>query len=245
MTNDFFNLYIFVCTFQWTSSECLTNVTTTIKVIVNISYIKEESVEHVVSKLNGYHDNIEFTYEIENDGKLPFLDVLLICKDYEVETTVYHKSTNNEICLHWQSFSPTTWKQGMPQTLVSGAFKVCSKDQHLQNEIKHLKKVFRDINGYPNWRIEETTEKVKNQNKMTWSTQVTTNTEENEHLLMLPYKGKVGETILKSLQNTLKSVIPVNNTCKIIYTGTKLASKFSIKDKISKEHKQQSAMSRS
>ena len=50
-------------------------------------------------------------------------------------------------------------------------------------------------------------------------------------------EGKVGETTLKSLRNTLKSVIPANNTCKIIYTGTKLASKFSIKDKISKEHK--------
>ena len=33
--------------------------------------------------------NIEFTYEIENDGKLPFLDVLVIRKDYEAETTVY------------------------------------------------------------------------------------------------------------------------------------------------------------
>ena len=108
---------------------------------------------------------------------------------------------------------------------------------NLQNEIKHLKKVFRDINGYPNWIIEQTIEKVKNQNEMTRSTQVTTNTEENEHLLMLPYKGKVGETTLKSLQNTLKSVIPANSLCKIIYTGTKLASKFNIKDKISKEHK--------
>ena len=45
-----------------------------------ISYIKEESIEHVPSKLNGYHDNIEFTFEIENDGKLSFLDVLVIIK---------------------------------------------------------------------------------------------------------------------------------------------------------------------
>ena len=69
------------------------------------------------------------------------------------------------------------------------------------------------------------------------STQLKSNTEENEDLLMLAYKGEVGEATLKSLRNTLKSVIPANNTCKIIYTGTKLASKFNIKDKISKEHK--------
>ena len=72
-----------------------------------ISYIKEETIEHVLSKSNGCHDNIEFTYEIENDGKLPFLDVLVIRKDYEVETTVYCKSTSNDIHLHWQSFPPT------------------------------------------------------------------------------------------------------------------------------------------
>ena len=54
-----------------------------------ISYIKEESIELVLSKLNGYHDNKEFIYEIENNGKLPFLDVLVICKDYEIEATVY------------------------------------------------------------------------------------------------------------------------------------------------------------
>ena len=49
-----------------------------------ISYIKEESIEHVLSKLNGYHDIIEFTYEIETDSKLPFLDVLVIRKNYVV-----------------------------------------------------------------------------------------------------------------------------------------------------------------
>ena len=103
-----------------------------------ISYIKEESIAHVLSKLSGYHDNIEFTHEIENDGKLPFSDVLVILKDYEVETAVSRKSTNNDIYLHWQSFSPTTWKRWTLQTLVSRAFKVCSNDQHLQNYIKHV-----------------------------------------------------------------------------------------------------------
>ena len=39
---------------------------------------------YVLSKFSGYHDNIEFKYKIENDGKLPFLDVLVIHKDDEV-----------------------------------------------------------------------------------------------------------------------------------------------------------------
>ena len=85
-------------------------------------------------------------------------------------------------------------------------------------------------------RIGRSSTAVKSQNETTRSTQVTTNTELDVYLLMLPYKGEVGETTLKSLRNTLKSVIPANNTFKIISTGTKLASKFNIKDKISEEH---------
>ena len=106
-----------------------------------ISYIKEESIEHVLSKLNGYHDNTEFTYEIESDGKLPFLDVLVIPKEYEIETTVYRKSTNNDIYLHWQSFSPTSWRRGSLQTLVSRAFRVCSNDSW-KMKLNTLRKCF-------------------------------------------------------------------------------------------------------
>ena len=51
---------------------------------------------------------------------------------------------------------------------------------------------------------------------------------------MLPYQGKVGEKTLKSLRNTLKSAILASNSCKFMYTGTKLGSKFNIKYKISK-----------
>ena len=40
--------------------------------------------------------------------------------------------------------------------------------------------MFRDINDYPNWIIEQTIEKVKNLNQMPRSIQVTTNTEKKE-----------------------------------------------------------------
>ena len=52
-----------------------------------ISYVKEEYIEHDLSKLNSYHDNIKFTYETEKDCKLPFSDVLIIRKVSGVETS--------------------------------------------------------------------------------------------------------------------------------------------------------------
>ena len=175
MINDFFNHYILFRTFQWTSSECLTNITITVKVAMVI-YIHCEN-GWLNLRLEAYLETCkhlrrsflweQFMAEAVNWFHKNFFDVLVICKDYVIETTVYHKSTNNDRYLHWQSFSPTTWKRGTLQTLVSRAFKVWSNDQHLQNEIKHLKKVFRDINGYPNWIIEQTIKKEKSQNEMT------------------------------------------------------------------------------
>ena len=65
MTNDFFNHYIFVRTFQWTSSECLTNVTITVKVSM-VTYIHCENgpleradeyivIEEIISHLSRRH----------------------------------------------------------------------------------------------------------------------------------------------------------------------------------------------
>ena len=64
-------------------------------------FIKTGYVEHVLVRLNSFHKNIQFTYELENQNKLPFLDVLLIRRGNKIETTIYRKSINNDIYLNW------------------------------------------------------------------------------------------------------------------------------------------------
>ena len=41
-----------------------------------ISIIKEKSIAHVLTVLNNFHKNIEFTYEMEENGKIAFLDII-------------------------------------------------------------------------------------------------------------------------------------------------------------------------
>ena len=70
------------------------------------------SIEHVLSILNSFHQNIEFTYELEQNGTVNFLDVMLIRTNDTLQTTIYRKSTHNGVYLHWNSFAPRTWKCG-------------------------------------------------------------------------------------------------------------------------------------
>ena len=68
-------------------------------------YVKLGSVEYVLPVLNSFHDNIKFTYEQENNIRLPLLDVLFI-RDYEkLNTTFFCEDAHNNPYFHWDSFS--------------------------------------------------------------------------------------------------------------------------------------------
>ena len=62
--------------------------------------VKTDSVNEILLKLNSFHMNIQFTYEVESNNMLPFLHVLSIRKNNDIETTVYRKPTNKDIYLN-------------------------------------------------------------------------------------------------------------------------------------------------
>ena len=75
-----------------------------------ISYVKIGSIKHVLCLLNSFDGNIQFTFESESKGALPFLVVLLCRNGRELTTTIYRKKTNNDVYLNWSTFAPFNWK---------------------------------------------------------------------------------------------------------------------------------------
>ena len=65
----------------------------------NICFVKIGTINYITKILNNFDANITFTYEVEKDCKLPFLDVLLIKKGNNIITTVYCKATTNKFTL--------------------------------------------------------------------------------------------------------------------------------------------------
>ena len=56
-----------------------------------ITFVKIGTVDHILSMLNNFDPNIQFTYETEYNFKLAFLDVMLYRDGENAVTTVYRK----------------------------------------------------------------------------------------------------------------------------------------------------------
>ena len=187
--------------------------------------------------MNSFHKNIKFTLEEEKDNKISFLDVLILRNGSSIETTVYRKFKHNDVFLHWDSFSPNSWKVGTLKTLLLRAFVVCSNEQLLNREIEHLRNVFHHTNGHPKAVIQNVISKVKEEQSTPFVNITGSHRDDvsKSYLLTLPCKGKSGEKTLRSITKEVNKILPDKQKATLDYTSTKLGSNFNIKDTITKK----------
>ena len=107
-----------------------------------------EALDQFHQHLNDECPSIQFTREVEEDGKLPFLDVEVTRNGDKLKTTVYRKPTSSNVYLHYDSHHADSIKTGVIKCLAKRAKVVCSEEDGLREETAHLEQVFRG-NGYP------------------------------------------------------------------------------------------------
>ena len=89
---------IFVVELETTIVPTLNNLLRKWKRYVDDTYciVKTDSVNEILLKLNSFHMKIQIAYKVETNNMLPFLDVLVIRNNNNIETTVYRKPTNDD-----------------------------------------------------------------------------------------------------------------------------------------------------
>ena len=108
----------------------------------------ENHVNNLLFYLNSKHRNIRFTYEIEKDRPLAFLDINVYRGNNKFETSVHHKSTFSGVYTTYRSFIATEYKNSFITTLLYRSFTIVSDYHKLHKEIVKLKSVLRQ-NRYP------------------------------------------------------------------------------------------------
>ena len=116
-----------------------------------ITAVHESKIDKFHEHLNKQNTNIQFTKEIKENGKIPFLDCLVTHENNTLRTTVYTKPTHTDRLLDQTPYNPTSHKATTVQTLTRRAQIVCDSDDSLTDEIKHLNTVFMK-NNYNRFR---------------------------------------------------------------------------------------------
>ena len=140
--------------------------------------------------LNSIESTINFTVEVESENKIAFLDTEITHQDNgSLSTTVYRKKTHTDQYLSFHSHHPISHKIAVVNTLYSRAESICSTEQELEKERKHVKKVLRN-NGYPERILAARTRKKEDKKKDKDTPKCT---------IVIPYVRNVSECIRRIL----------------------------------------------
>merc|ERR1739841_460770 len=94
---------------------------------------------------------MSFTYKVETEGKLAFLDVLVTRIGNAFCTSLYRKPTFSGLYSHYRSYMPDTYKKGLIYTLLHRAHVLCGS---WNREVTFLKDIFIK-NSYPSHFVDK------------------------------------------------------------------------------------------
>ena len=101
-----------------------------------------------LSTLNECHPAIQFTMEVAENNKLPFLGMMIEKNDCHLTTSVYRKPTDTGLLLHYQSHVDQRYKRSLLNTMLNRAYRLSSTKESFTKECQHLKRMFTKLK-YP------------------------------------------------------------------------------------------------
>ena len=113
---------------------------------------KNLDVDHFLLQLNGLVPSIKFTKELEQDGRLPFLDVVIHRVDRYFKFDVFRKPTNVLSYVHFYSAHNLKTKLSVFSSMFLRAFRICSPE-FLDEEFNRIYDISSKLK-YPNHLIE-------------------------------------------------------------------------------------------
>ena len=101
---------------------------------------------------------LKFTFELNINDKLPFLDVMVDTSDSTFHTTVYHKPTDHGTCLNADSECVEKYKNSVVVNYLNRAYRITNNWHDFHTELQQIKQMLVN-NNYSNTKIDEITNK--------------------------------------------------------------------------------------
>ncbi|CAD6234229.1 GSCOCG00012374001-RA-CDS, partial [Cotesia congregata] len=156
--------------------------------------IPREEVNNILNYFNSVDKKIQFTMEVEVNGCLPFLDVMVVrSMDGCLQTNWYTKPTSSGRLINFMSNHPISQKASVALGLLHRAINL-SHDSFYEENIKLVKQMLKN-NNYPPEFIDICVNKFKqNQDRVRMS--------ENKYFFKFPYVRGLSQHILRAFVGT-------------------------------------------
>jgi len=164
--------------------------------------IPVEKLNFVLTTFNSYHSRLKFTYELENNNMLNFLNVSVIRDNGNIITNWFRKPTFSGRYINFYSNHPIQYKLNTVTNLVDQAILLSDERFHLEN-LDIVKAILLN-NGYPLTMLNKLIVKRHKylKNKIGGS-HVTINDQldNRNFILTVPYTGRLSNDIRRIVKN--------------------------------------------
>ena len=197
-----------------------------------------DQAKEFLEYLNRQHACIKFTMEEEENGKLPYLDVLISkLDDGKFHLTTFRKPTNTGLLTNFTSFCSYTYKIGLIKTLVDRVHKINTDIASRDTDLSIVSKVLQR-NQFPQTLIRRVMNAYETRSALESDPQVMNpNTETNVNdvrYFKLPCIGKFSSIARMKVHRLISRCCTETIEAKFIFETFKIGRYFSSKDPVPK-----------
>lgn len=165
------------------------------------SIIETEKLETILSSINNMHKDIHFTYELEKEGKLPFLDIMVTRKmenEENLEFEIYRKPTNTKRVIPSSSNHSYQHKMAAFHHMIHRMDTLPLNEQGKHKEMEHILETAK-LNGYQERTIQAIISKKRFEQHKKSLTTLTPTTPELKRVAV-----EYNENITRPLRRTIR-----------------------------------------
>ena len=195
-----------------------------------IVFDNSEQATNFLTYMNNRHPNIKFTMEVENDNKLPFLDLLIEKSETTLNVNIYRKPSYTDLGVNFLSACYMKYKLNTFKTFFHRAYKLTSNYLNFHKEIIYLENFFKCNGFHPNLFFKQLNVFLNNKYNIHIPTQ---GPKKLEMFIKFPYvSNRLNAYIESKIKTIFNKYYPQIRPCIAFYNNFKIRNFCNHKDKL-------------
>ena len=194
-----------------------------------VLFSNRDAAQSFLNFINNYHPNITFTMDVENNDKLPFLDINVCRTQDGFSTGIFRKDTFTGLGQNFFSYCLLDFKLNSCKTLLFRAFSLCSNWINFHDEIVFLRNYFAN-NCYPLHVFDRTLRRFLDNIYRPKVSKCTV--PKLPFYISLPYMGNFSLSVRKELSSKLSELYPYVQFNLTFSNPLTIGSLFKFKDRL-------------